>query len=187
MLGRAGGAVDLAFPWFEYALEYLATLTGLRVGDTHTWYGVAQFGVEVRVGVRELEGRLGYKAHPPPLEVRTKLEDLGHALEGRKVAFPGADPASRAAPAQAGRSLRGCRTRRSFRDPPSSPSAGSAPSMGPWSRSRWRRRQPRGRGSRAQHAGRRAVSRPCGCQRLRPLPPAGFLSSQGRASCPQSK
>src|SRR5919112_4109723 len=93
MLGRAGGAEDLAFPGVEYALEYLATLTGLRVGDTHTWYGVAQFGVEVRVGVRELEGRLGYKAHPPPLEVRTKLEDLGHALEGRKVAFPGDDPA----------------------------------------------------------------------------------------------
>jgi hypothetical protein len=56
MLGRAGGAEDLALPGLEHTLEYLAALAGLRVGDAHARYGVAELGVEVRVGVRELEG-----------------------------------------------------------------------------------------------------------------------------------
>src|SRR5215204_3341968 len=93
MLGRAGRAEDLALPGLEHTLEYLAALTGLRVGDAHTRYGVTQLGVEVRVGIRELEGRLDYKAHPAPLEVRSELEDLGHALQGSEVALPGDDPA----------------------------------------------------------------------------------------------
>src|SRR5215207_11527780 len=93
MFRSTGRAEDLALPGLEDAFEDLAALAGLRVCDAHAWDGVAELGVEVCVGVRELEGRLGYKAHPPPLEVRTKLEDLGHALEGRKVAFPGDDPA----------------------------------------------------------------------------------------------
>src|SRR5215217_5521075 len=93
MLGRAGRAEDLALPGLEHTLEYLAALAGLRVGDAHARYAVTQLGVEVRIGVRELEGRLGYKAHPPPLEVRTEFEDLSHALQCREVAFPGDDPA----------------------------------------------------------------------------------------------
>src|SRR5215210_584526 len=92
MLGRAGGAEDLALPGLEDAFEHLAALAGFRIGDAHAWHGVAQLGVEVRIGVRELEGRLGYKAHPAPLEVRAELEDLGHALQGSEVAFPGDDP-----------------------------------------------------------------------------------------------
>src|SRR5215213_5878552 len=93
MLGRASRAEDLALPGLEDAFEDLSALAGLRVGDAHARYGVAQLGVEVCVGIRELEGRLGYKAHPPPLEVRAKLEDLGHAPQGREIALPGHDPA----------------------------------------------------------------------------------------------
>src|SRR5215203_36963 len=93
MFRSTGRAEDLALPGLEDAFEDLAALAGLRVCDAHAWDGVAELGVEVRVGVRELEGRLGYKAHPPPLEVRTEFEDLGHALQCREVAFPGDDPA----------------------------------------------------------------------------------------------
>src|SRR5215216_2195864 len=93
MLGPAGRAEDLALPGLEDALEDLAALARLRVGDAHAGNGVAQLGVEIRVGVRELQGGLGYEAHPPPLEVRAELEDFCHALEGCKIAFPGYDPA----------------------------------------------------------------------------------------------
>ena len=61
----------------DHALQHLAALAGLRVGDADARDAVAQLGVEVRVGVGELQRALGDEAEPAPLEVRAQLEHLG--------------------------------------------------------------------------------------------------------------
>src|SRR5215207_615202 len=93
MLRCTGRAEDLALRGLEHALEHLPALASLRVRYPHARRGVAQLGVEFRVGRGELERRLGDKAQPPPLEVWPELEDLGHALQGLQVSFPEDDPA----------------------------------------------------------------------------------------------
>src|SRR5215212_4133026 len=93
MVRRAGRAEDPALVGLEHALQDLAALAGLGVSHPHARRGVAQLGVEIRVSWRELERGLGDKAEAPPLEVRTKFEDIGHALEGGEVPLPEDDPA----------------------------------------------------------------------------------------------
>ena len=51
----------------------------------------AQLGVEVGVGVGELQRALGDEPEAAPLEVRPQLEDLGHHLERAQVALVGDD------------------------------------------------------------------------------------------------
>src|SRR5918992_301574 len=92
MLWCAGRAEDLAFRGLEHTLQDLPALAGLRVCNPYARRGVAQLGVEVCVGRRQLERGLGDKAESPPLEVGPELEDLGHAPEGLKVPLPEHDP-----------------------------------------------------------------------------------------------
>jgi hypothetical protein len=47
-LRRARGAEDLALPRLDHALEHLAALARLRVGDADARHAEAQLGVEVR-------------------------------------------------------------------------------------------------------------------------------------------
>src|SRR3954447_13786480 len=91
MLGRARRAEDLALPRLDDALEDLAALARLRVGDAHARDREAPLGVEVGVGLAELEPALGDEPEPAPLEVRAQLEDLGHDLERARVAVVGDD------------------------------------------------------------------------------------------------
>ncbi len=51
----------------------------------------AQLGVEVGVGLRELQAAVGDEAEAAPLEVRTQLEHLGQHLERAQVALVGHD------------------------------------------------------------------------------------------------
>src|SRR5690242_9409939 len=88
MLGRTGGAKDLALPRLDHALQDLAALTGLRVRDTYTGDVESQLRVEVSVGVRELERALRDEAEPTPLEVRPQLKDLGQRFERPQVSLP---------------------------------------------------------------------------------------------------
>src|SRR3954469_4791378 len=91
-LRRAAGAEDLALPRLDDALEDLTALAGLGVGDADAGDAVGDLGVEVGVGLGELQAALGDEAHPAPLEVRPQLEDLGHDLQRARVALPGHDP-----------------------------------------------------------------------------------------------
>src|SRR5947208_1238614 len=75
-LGRAAGAEDLALPRLDDALEHLAALAGLRVGDADAGNAVGDLGVEVGVGLGQLQPALRDEAHPAPLEVGAQLEDL---------------------------------------------------------------------------------------------------------------
>ena len=58
-LGRARGAEHLALPRLDDALEHLAALARLRVGDAHAGHAEAPLGVEVGVGVGQLQRRSG--------------------------------------------------------------------------------------------------------------------------------
>ena len=87
VLGRAGGAEHLALPRLDHALEHLAALARLRVGDAHAGHAEAQLGVEVGVGVGQLQRALRDEAEAAPLEVRPQLEHLGHHLERAQVAL----------------------------------------------------------------------------------------------------
>ena len=58
-LGRAGGAEDLALPRLDDALEHLAALAGLGIGDAHAGDLVAQLGVEVARRRRTASARSG--------------------------------------------------------------------------------------------------------------------------------
>ena len=91
VLGRAGGAEDLALPRLDDALEHLAALARLRVGDAHAGHAVAPLGVEVGVGVGQAQRALGDEAQAAPLEVRAQREDLGHHLQRAQVALVGDD------------------------------------------------------------------------------------------------
>src|SRR2546430_11126746 len=91
-LRRAGGAEDLALPGLDDALQDLAALAGLGVGDTDAGDLEDLLGVELRVLRPHLEGRVGDEAKAPPLEVRTQFHDLVDHLEGLEVAVPGDDP-----------------------------------------------------------------------------------------------
>ena len=90
-LGRAGGAEHLALPRLDHALEHLAALARLRVGDAHAGHAEAQLRVELGVRLRQLQAAVGDEAQAAPLEVRTQLEDLGHHLERAQVALVGDD------------------------------------------------------------------------------------------------
>ena len=46
-LRRARGAEDLALPRLDHALQHLAALAGLGIGDAHAGHREAQLGVEV--------------------------------------------------------------------------------------------------------------------------------------------
>ena len=48
-------------------------------------------GVEVGVGLRQLQPAVGDEAEPAPLEVRAQLEHLGHHLQRAQVALVGHD------------------------------------------------------------------------------------------------
>ena len=87
--GRARGAEHLALPRLDHALEHLAALARLRVGHAHAGHAEAHLGVEVGVGVGELQPALRDEAEPAPLEVRPQLEHLGHHLERALVALVG--------------------------------------------------------------------------------------------------
>ena len=56
-LGRAGRAEHLALPRLDHALQHLAALAGLGVGDAHAGHAEAPLGVEVGVGVGEPAAR----------------------------------------------------------------------------------------------------------------------------------
>ena len=56
-LRRAGGAEHLALPRLDHALEHLAALAGLRVGDPHAGHLEADLGVEVGELRRAASGR----------------------------------------------------------------------------------------------------------------------------------
>src|SRR3954465_11093782 len=85
VLGGAGGPEHLALPRLDDALEDLAALARLGVGDTNTGHLVAHLGVEVGVVGGEAQGTLRDEAEPSPLEVRPQLEDLRHHLERAQV------------------------------------------------------------------------------------------------------
>src|SRR5919198_3546248 len=53
VLGRAGGAEDLALPRLDHTFQDLAALARLRVGPAHARHAEAPLGVELRVGVRQ--------------------------------------------------------------------------------------------------------------------------------------
>src|SRR4051794_18744313 len=93
VLGGARGAEDLALPRLDDALEHLAALACLRVGDPHARDAEALLGVEGRVGVREAQRALRDEPQAPPLEVRAQREDLGEHLERAQVALVGHDAA----------------------------------------------------------------------------------------------
>ena len=57
VLGRAGGAEHLAFPGLDHALQHLAALARLRIGDPHARHLEAHLGVEVAVGLATASAR----------------------------------------------------------------------------------------------------------------------------------
>src|SRR5689334_7875005 len=88
MLRGALPAEQLALVGLEHALQHLAALGGLGVGHPHTGKAEATLGVPLGVAVADLEGGLGNETEASPLEVWSKLEDLGHGSERGDVAFP---------------------------------------------------------------------------------------------------
>src|SRR4029077_2071851 len=90
-LRRARGPEDLALERLDDALEHLAALARLRVGDADVGDRVAALGVEVGVGLAELQPAVGDEAQAAPLEVRAQLEDLAHDLQRGEVALVGDD------------------------------------------------------------------------------------------------
>ena len=93
LLGRALLAEQLAVLRLEHALEHLAALRRLGVGDANAGHLEARLGVPPRVLVADLERRLRDEAEPAPLEVGAQLEHLGHRPQRRAVALPGHHPA----------------------------------------------------------------------------------------------
>src|SRR5262245_12054379 len=83
---RAGRAEDLAFPRLLYALQYLAALAGLRVGDAQPGHGESQFGVEPAVSLLEFQTAVRNRAEAAPLEIIAGLEDLADRRQSVRVA-----------------------------------------------------------------------------------------------------
>ena len=67
-VGRAGRAEHLALPRLDHALEHLAALARLRVGDPDARHLEAQLGVPVRELGSQLQRALGDEAQAAPLE-----------------------------------------------------------------------------------------------------------------------
>ncbi len=91
-LRGAGGAEHLALPGFEHALEHLAALARLGIGDPHAGHAEQQLGVEVRVGLPHLERGVGDEPEAAPLEVGPQLHGLADGLQRDQVAVPGHHP-----------------------------------------------------------------------------------------------
>src|SRR5215207_474833 len=83
----AGGAEHLALPGLDHALEHLAALAGLRVGDPHTGDLVADLGVPVGELPPQLQRALGDEPEPAPLEGRPQLHRLCDRLQRQRVAL----------------------------------------------------------------------------------------------------
>src|SRR6266496_6782587 len=87
-LRRARGSEHLALPWLEHALEYLAALARLGVGDAHAWHVEEPLGVERRVGVAHPQRGVRDEAETPPFEVGPQLHRFADGLEGDEVSVP---------------------------------------------------------------------------------------------------
>src|SRR5207237_9569060 len=88
-LRRARGAEHLALPGLEHALEHLAALACLGVGDADARHLEQQLGVERGVPVPHLERGVGDEAETAPLEVGAQLHGLADALSATVFPFHG--------------------------------------------------------------------------------------------------
>src|SRR5579859_2491732 len=92
VLGRARAPEHLALPGLDHALQDLAALAGLRVGDADAGHLVANLGVEAAVGLGQLQCALRDEPEAPPLEMRSQLEHLGQNGQRGPVPVVGDDP-----------------------------------------------------------------------------------------------
>ncbi len=85
-LRRAGAAEYLALPGPNDALEYLAALAGLGVGDLEIGYREPALGIEAGIGVTHLHAGVVDGTQAAPFEELAQLEDLVDRLQARPVA-----------------------------------------------------------------------------------------------------
>src|SRR3954468_15747253 len=84
--GRARSAEHLALPGTDDALQDLAALAGLRVGDPYPRNLEPELGVPGRELGPESERALRDEPEPAPLEVGPQLEHVGDHLQRARVA-----------------------------------------------------------------------------------------------------
>ena len=79
-------AEDLAFARLDCALQDLAALAGLGIGDADCWHAELALRVVARIRRAHLDARMIDRAQSPPFEELPEFEDPATALAPSRIA-----------------------------------------------------------------------------------------------------
>ena len=90
-LGGARRPEDFALPGLDRALEHLAALAGLWIGDPDVGYRELSFGVEAGIFVAQLDAGMIDRSEAPPLEKLTQFVNARDRSQCGRIAVFGND------------------------------------------------------------------------------------------------